>query len=248
MKLLYYLSIFLFFASCVSHKKITYFNDIQEVNSGVLSIPDAPVTKLRSGDIVEVQISSASLETNEYFQKDKSSIDEGFGGNLYQIDTKGAIYLPLVGELIVAGKTKKEARNSIEEALLNYVQKPIVNIRQADFKVSILGEVNVPGVYEIPGGELTVLEAIAYAGDLSVYGMRENVLLIRDNGVEKSFHRLNLNESSLLESEFFYLQNNDVVYIQPSKGLTSKDDNIYRILPLVISSLTFFAVVISLNQ
>ncbi|MEM9052618.1 MAG: SLBB domain-containing protein, partial [Bacteroidota bacterium] len=133
-------------------------------------------------------------------------------------------------------------------ALLDYVQKPIVNLRQSDFKITILGEVNAPGVYEIPTGEATVLEALGYAGDLTVYGQRENVLVIHDDGIEKSFHRLNLNDSGVLESDQFYLQNNDVVYVQPSKGFTSKDDNIYRILPLVISSLTFVAVVISLNQ
>ena len=225
-----------------------YFNDIQDLQSGALNIPNAPKPILKSGDVVEIQISSASLETNAYFEKDQSSSDEGFGGNMYQINAEGLIFLPLVGEVEIAGKTKEEARQTIEVALLDYVQKPIVNLRQSDYKITILGEVNAPGVYEIPTGEATVLEALGYAGDLTVYGQRENVLIIHDDGVEKSFHRLNLNDSGVLESEHFYLQNNDVVYIQPSKGFTSKDDNIYRILPLVISSLTFVAVVISLNQ
>jgi polysaccharide export outer membrane protein len=245
--LFYLLSIFLF-ASCVSHKQVTYFNDLQELETGKLNIPNAPSAVLKNGDLVEVQISSISLETNAYFQTDQSSSDDGFGGNLYQIDETGFIHLPLLGKVEIAGLSKEEARSTIETALLEYVQKPSVNLRIADFKITVLGEVNTPGVYKIPVGEASVLEALGYAGDLTVFGVRENVLLIRDNGVEKSFHRLNLNDSSVLESEHFYLQNNDVIYIQPTKGLTSKDDNIYRILPLIISSLTFVAVIISLNQ
>jgi polysaccharide export outer membrane protein len=235
-------------ASCVSHKQVTYFNDIQELDSGVLNIPDSPENLFKSGDLVEVQISSISLETNAFFEKDQSSADEGFGGNIYQISEKGEIYLPLVGPVKIDGLSTESARSAIEEALKKYVQKPNVNIRLADFKITILGEVDAPGVYKIPSGEATILEALGYAGDLTVFGQRENVLVIHDNGGDKSFHRLNLNDSSVLESEHFYLRNNDVIYVEPTKGFTSKDDNIYRILPLVISSLTFVAVVISLSQ
>ncbi|MFT6997891.1 MAG: polysaccharide export outer membrane protein [Cryomorphaceae bacterium] len=247
MKNLFYLLSILLFASCVSHKQVTYFNDLQELETGKLNIPNAPSAILKNGDLVEVQISSISLETNAYFQTDQSSSDDGFGGNLYQIDETGFIHLPLLGKVEIAGLSKEEARSTIETALLEYVQKPSVNLRIADFKITVLGEVNTPGVYKIPTGEASVLEALGYAGDLTVFGVRQNVLLIRDNGVEKSFHRLNLNDSSVLTSEHFYLQNNDVIYVQPTKGLTSKDDNIYRILPLVISSLTFIVVIISLN-
>lgn len=248
MKKLFYLLSIVLFASCVSHKQVTYFNDIQNLETGKLNIPNAPSSLLKIGDMVEVQISSISLETNAYFQTDQSSSDEGFGGNLYQIDKGGFIHLPLIGKLEIAGLSQEEARSTIEEALLEYVQKPSVNIRIANYKITVLGEVNNPGVYEIPNAEATLLEALGYAGDLTVYGVRSDVLLIHDNGIEKSFVRLDLNDSSVLESEHFYLQNNDVIYIQPTKGLTSKDDNIYRILPLVISSLTFVAVIISLNQ
>jgi polysaccharide export outer membrane protein len=248
MKNLFYLLSIAFFASCVSHKQVTYFNDIQGLESGALNIPNAPSSLLKVGDMLEVQISSISLETNAYFQTDQSSSDEGFGGNLYQVDQGGFIHLPLVGKVEVAGLSKEEARSAIEKVLLDYVQKPSVNLRIANYKITVLGEVNAPGVYEIPNAEATLLEALGYAGDLTVFGVRGNVLLIHDNGVEKSFVRLDLNDSSVLESEHFYLQNNDVIYVQPTKGLTSKDDNIYRILPLVISSLTFIAVIISLNQ
>jgi polysaccharide export outer membrane protein len=246
-KVLFIFAIFTL-ASCVSHQKVTYFNDILEMESGALSIPDAPQPMLKKGDVLEIQISSLSLETNAYFQRDQSSSDEGFGGNMYQISATGKVHLPLVGAVKIAGLTVDEARIAIEKALLAFVQQPVVNVRQSNFKITILGEVDAPGVYEIPTGEATILEALGYAGDLTVYGLRENILVIRDNGEEKTFQRMNLNESNVMESSNFYLQNNDVIYVQPSKGFTSKDDNIYRILPLVISSLTFIAVFISLTQ
>ncbi|MEM9052622.1 MAG: polysaccharide biosynthesis/export family protein, partial [Bacteroidota bacterium] len=114
MKNLLYFTAMLFFASCVSHKQVTYFNDIQDLQSGALNIPNAPKPILKSGDFVEIQISSASLETNAYFEKDQSSSDQGFGGNMYQINAKGLIFLPLVGEVEIAGKTKEQARQTIE--------------------------------------------------------------------------------------------------------------------------------------
>jgi polysaccharide export outer membrane protein len=243
----YFLGIALL-SACVSHKQVTYFNDIQEEMEGVLKIPESPENRLKPGDLIEINIASVSLETNQFFQKPASDGEEGFGGNTYQVSKEGAVEIPLVGKVHLGGLTLEEASETIKEALLEYVQKPTVNVRLVNFRVTLLGEVKNPGVYQIPTAEANVLEAIGYAGDLTVYGVRNNVLVIRTDGEEKRFHRLNLNDSGLMESDFFHLRNNDIIYVQPTKGLTSKDDNIYRILPLVISSLTFVAVVISLNQ
>lgn len=235
-------------SSCVSHKSVTYFNDLQEIESGTLNIPEPTLEKLRAGDLIEVNISSISLETNQFFQKSGSENEGGPGGNTYRISKEGFIEIPLVGAIKVADLTIDEATAAIREALLDYVQKPTVNVRLVNFRITLLGEVDQPGVYNIPEAEANVLEALAYAGDMTIYGTRSNVMVIRTEGDEKRFHRLNLNESDFMESKYFHLKNNDVVYVQPTKGLTSKDDNIYRILPLVISSLTFVAVVISLSQ
>lgn len=238
----------LLISSCVSHKNVTYFNDIQEEATGVLSIPEIPENLLKPGDLVEVNISSTSLETNRFFQRPSSDSGDNFGGNAYRIGYDGNLELPLVGKIAVSNQSTDEAAANIRKALLDYVREPTVNVRLLNFKITLLGEVRNPGVYEIPTAEANVLEALGYAGDLTLYGVRENVLLIRTEGEEKRFHRLNLNRSDILESEFFHLKNNDVIYVQPTKGLTSKDDNIYRILPLVISSLTLVTVLISLNQ
>lgn len=235
-------------ASCVSHKDVTYFNDLQESDSGVLNIPKAPVLKLQPNDIIEVDISSISKDANVYFQKGGSEIDKKYAGNSYQISVDGMIDLPLVGEIEVGGKTANEAEDLVKESLLTYLQMPSVNIRLVSFEITVLGEVKMPGVYNIADGRVNVLKAIGYAGDLTIYAKRNNILVIRNSDQGKEYFRIDLNNSGLLNSEQFYLQNNDVIYVEPSKGLTSRDDNAYRILPLVLSTLTFVVVILSLSN
>ncbi len=233
---------------CVPHKKITYFKDINESQGGTLAFPNPPAYMLQPGDIVELQVSSTSQETAQYFSKPGSDVDRKYAGNTYQINDGGQIDMPLVGLLQVGGLTTDSAQTVIRSALLKYLQKPTVNLRMVSFRITVLGEVDNPGVYDVPDGQVNILEALGYAGDMTIYGQRENVLLIRNEGDEKIYHRLNLNDSSTLTSEYFYLKNNDVLYVEPSKGATSKDDNAYRILPLVLSSLTFIVVIIGVMQ
>lgn len=236
----------LLIASCVPHKDVIYFHDLENKPSGEIPIPTAGILKLQPTDLIEISITSASRGTNEYFMKSGSEVDRKYAGNTYQISRLGTIDLPLVGEVFLSGKTIEEAEDIIKSELINYLQKPSVNIRMVSFQITILGEVNAPGIYDIPDASVTLLEALGYAGDLTIFGKRDNVLLIRSSENGKQYHRINLNDSKSLNSEFFHLQNNDVIYVEPSKGLTSRDDNAYRIIPIALSSLTFLAVVISM--
>src|SRR5690606_23528683 len=226
-----------FLVSCVSHKEVTYFNDLDNRNEGVLNMPNAPVLHLQPNDVVEVSISSISKDANEYFQKGGSGIDHKYAGNTYQIASDGSIDLPLVGKVIIGGMPNQEAEALIRDALLTYLQKPSVNRRLVSFEITVVGEVKMPGVYAIADGRVTVLEALGYAGDLTIFGKRDNILVIRNSDAGKAYFRINLNSSDVLNSDKFYLRNNDVVYVEPSKGLTSRDDNAYRILPLILSTL-----------
>lgn len=234
--------------SCVSHKDVTYFNDLDTTTEGKLNIPDAPVLSLQPNDVIEIAISSISKDASEYFQKGGSDIDHKYAGNTYQIARDGTIDLPLVGKIEIGGLTNQAAEAVIKEALLTYLQKPSVNVRLVSFEITVLGEVKMPGVYAIADGQVSVLEAIGYAGDLTIFGKRNNVLVIRNSDAGKEYFRIDLNNSDVLNSDKFYLRNNDVVYVEPSKGLTSRDDNAYRILPLVLSTLTFVVVIIGLSR
>ncbi len=236
------------FASCVSHEKVTYFNTISDANGGSLSVPPPPQVEFQRSDILEIGISSVSTEAAAYFTQAGSDVDKKYAGNTYQIGADGTIILPLIGAVTVAGKKKEEVEGILREALLEYLQKPSVNVRLASFKITILGEVETPGVYGIPEAQVTIFEALGMAGDLTIYGKRDNVLIVRGTGEQKSYQRISLNDTSIFASEYFYLHNGDLLYVEPSKGITSKDDNAYRILPLVISALTFAVVVIGLTQ
>lgn len=248
MKLLYALCLSgIILSSCVPHRKVTYFNDISESQSGNITVPEPPVVLLQPNDVVEINITSASKDANTYFQKTGSDVDKKYAGNTYQIARDSTIDLPLIGKMNIAGINADHASEKVRDALLVYLQKPSVNIRLISFSITILGEVQTPGVYDIPDGRVNILEAIGMAGDLTIYGQRENVLLMRTAPEGKSYSRLNLNETRFLNSDGFYLQNGDVIYVEPSKGMTSKDDNAYRILPLVLSTLTFLVVVIGLT-
>lgn len=235
-------------SSCVPHKKITYFNDIQESAEGNIDFQEPPEITLQPNDVVEIDINSVSKETNEYFVKAGSAVDKEYSGNTYQLSANGSVILPLIGQILLKDKTPEEAENIIKAAALKYLQSPTVNVRLVSFQITILGEVNNPGVYNIPDSKATILEALGCAGDLTIYGKRDNILLIRNDKNEKKYMRFNLNESELLSSRSFFLKNNDVLYVEPSKGKTSADDNAYRILPLIISTLTFVTVLISLTQ
>lgn len=242
------LAIILGLSSCVPHKKITYFNDIKESAEGDIDFKEPPVITLQPNDVVEIDINSISKEANEFFVKSGSSVDKEYAGNTYQLSSNGTIILPLLGPILLQDKTTEEAEEIIKEAALEYLQAPTVNVRLVSFQVTILGEVKRPGVYSITDSKATILEALGYAGDLTIYGKRDNVLLIRNAKEEKKYIRFDLNQIAVLSSENYYVKNNDVIYVEPSKGKSSADDNAYRILPLIISTLTFVTVLIGLSQ
>lgn len=235
-------------AGCVPHKKVTYFNNLSGTSPGTIQVPAPPGVVLQPADLVEVNITSASMEANAYFQKSGSETDRKYAGNVYQIARDSTIDLPLIGRVKIGGLEPDSAAGKLRVALLRYLQQPSVNVRLTSFSVTILGEVEQPGVYDIPAGRVNVLEAIGYAGDLTIFGRRDNILLIRNSPEGKNYYRLNLGSSDFMDSPLFYLHNGDILYIEPSQGRTSQDDNAYRILPLILSALTFVVVVIGLTR
>ncbi len=235
-------------SGCLSHKKVTYFNDISESRSGELAIPEAPELRFQPNDVVEVDVTSNSKETNEFFYKPGSDVDQSYAGNTYRVSRTGHISLPLVGEVAIGGLTADEANTVVLEKLLTYMKNPTVDIRLVSFQITVLGEVDKPGVYDIRRPSITLLEALGYAGDLTIFGKRDNLLIIRDYAGEKAYYRLSILDTDFISSPGYFLRNNDVVYVEPSKGRTSADDNAYRILPLILSALTFVVVFITLTQ
>ncbi len=138
----------------------------------------------------------------------------------YLVDNDGCINFPIVGSLHVAGLTKTECEDMIKEKVTPFLaktEKPIVTVRTSSYHVTVIGEVGGPKVVPVSTEKINIIEALAQAGDLTIYGKRDNVLLVREDSTgEKSVHRLNLNDANLFNSPYYYLQQNDIVYVQPN--------------------------------
>ena len=139
----------------------------------------------------------------------------------YLVDNKGNINFPIVGELHVGGLTKSEAEALVKEKIKPYMStniNPIVTVRMTGYQISVLGEVTRPGTFTVSREKITILEALAQAGDLTIYGVRDNVKLIREDASgKKTIVEMNLNDANIINSPYYYLQQNDVVYVTPNK-------------------------------
>ena len=155
------------------------------------------------------------------------------------VDKNGNISLPILGTIKVAGLTTFEAKAAVKERAEKFFKDPDVQLRFANFTITVLGEVAHPSSFIIPNERISVLDALGLAGDLTIYGRRDNVLVIRDNNGKKELSRLNLNSSDIFQSPFFYLTQNDIVYVQPNKSKAIQADaEQTRIITIAASILT----------
>ena len=211
-------------SSCVSTKDVPYMKNADIVDlTPSRGLYDA---KIMPKDLLTITVSTLNADASAPFNGGSTSIVAQGNSNTastqgYLVDNNGDIELPLVGKIHVAGLTKTLCQEAIRERIAPYLAKterPLVTVRMSSYRITVLGEVKGPGVIPVTTEKISVLEAIASAGDLSIYGRRDNVMLIReDSNGQKSIHRLNLNDANIINSPYFYLQQNDVLYIQPNK-------------------------------
>jgi polysaccharide export outer membrane protein len=151
----------------------------------------------------------------------------------YLVGEDGYIQFPVLGRIKIGGLTKVDAIKLLESRISEHVKDPIVTIQNLNFKVSVLGEVNNPGPFFLTNERISILDALSLAGDLTIYGKRENVLLIRDNTGKKEFYYFNLASTDIFKSPYFYLQQNDVIYVEPNdarqKNANYSQSNQYNI-------------------
>ena len=211
-------------SSCVSTKDVPYMKNADIVDlTPSRGLYDA---KIMPKDLLTITVSTLNADASAPFNGGSTSIVAQGNSNTastqgYLVDNNGDIEFPLVGKIHVAGLTKTLCQEAIRERIAPYLAKterPLVTVRMSSYRITVLGEVKGPGVIPVTTEKISVLEAIASAGDLSIYGRRDNVMLIReDSNGQKSIHRLNLNDANIINSPYFYLQQNDVLYIQPNK-------------------------------
>ena len=226
------LSLLIAMAGCSGSKKVAYFQNIDSISlAPSRGLYDA---KIMPKDMLSITVSTTDPEAYRPFNLSALNTVNASGsstGSLqtYLVDNDGNINFPVVGTLHVAGLTKNECQNTIRDKILPYMAKtenPIVTVRMSSYRVTVDGEVNSPGVIPVTTEKMSVIEALAQAGDLTIYGKRDNVLLIREDETgQKSAHRLNLNDANLLNSPYYYLQQNDILYVEPN-GVRAKNSSI----------------------
>jgi len=162
----------------------------------------------------------------------------------YLVDAQGSIQFPILGNVSVIGKTTIEIRSQIQELLAKYLENPIVSVRFLNFKIMLMGDVLKPGIYTFPSERVTLFEAITAAGDLTIFGNRKNIQLIRELNGKNQVIRIDLTDKNVLSTKFMYLMPNDIIYIEPGNGKIASADNLYRILPLLVTGLNIIALLI----
>jgi len=232
-------SVLLLSESCITRKDISYFQDITD------STKTQPINRsfdaiIQPGDILSIHVTSLSPEASSFFNVTGESMDQQVA-NTYLVNADGNVEMPLIGQIKVAGNTSPVAKFLIRNKLEKYLADPTVSIRIRNFKVTVLGEVQSPGVYTIPNEKITLIEALGLAGDLTIFAQRSNVLIIREKDGQRQFMKIDLRSKEFFESEFYYLHSNDVVYVEPGKGRIASADAWYRILPIVLSGLSTIA-------
>ena len=246
----------IFLAGCSSYKKVPYMQDPETVNSYGKEIPlyDA---KIMPKDLLSITVNTSDpraaapfnltvqspLNTNikDMYTTSQPALQQ------YLVNNEGEIDFPVLGKIKVGGLTKNEAESMIREKLQPYLKEtPIVTVRMANYKISVLGEVKSPGTFTVSNEKVNVLEALAMAGDMTIYGVRDNVKLIREDAQGKrQIVMLDLTKSDLVLSPYFYLQQNDILYVTPNKTV-SKNSDIGNTTSVVISATSILVSIASL--
>lgn len=244
--------------SCVSSKKIHYFQGLsnQENKTSEDGGSQNFETRIKTGDALMIIVSASdpvaaipfNLPSVATLGMEEGDLDRANGTSRFQVylvDRNGEIEFPVLGKIVIGGLTKEQALQKLSEQLIKYIDDPIVNLRIVNYKVSVIGEVNKPGTFDLSGERISLPEAISRAGDLTIYGNRSEVLLIRDiNGV-KSHYMLDLTSSDIINSPLFYLQQNDVVYVKPNKVRVNAS-GVGPNTTVIISSVSLLLTVIAL--
>ena len=212
-------------SSCVSRQEIVYFQGLEEAEAKLEE--NTHKEGIKPNDLLTISVAAAEQEAAIPYNLPVVAAPQG-GINMamsingrqqlqtYLVSKKGDIQFPQLGKLEVKGLSRQELSEKLEQQLADYIQDPIVTVKIVNFEVSVLGEVNRPGTFTIEDGYISLPQALGLANDLSIYGRRDNVLVMReDNGI-KTHAYLDLTDADVINSPYYYLQQNDVVYVEPN--------------------------------
>ena len=235
----------LFLVSCGSYKNVPYFQNSDEVD--FLKSQFLYDARIMPKDVLTITVNTTNPDAASPFNltvpttfnnQTRSTYSQALLQN-YLVDNDGCIDYPILGKLQVGGLTKSACEQLIHDKIVPYLnerENPVVTVRMSNYKISVLGEVARPGMFNVSNEKINILEALAQAGDLTIYGVRDRVKLIREdaNG-KKEMHTLNLNDANLISSPYYYLQQNDIVVVEPNK-VKSQNSSVGSMTTLMFSA------------
>lgn len=240
-------------SSCANTKKLRYFQDLSEsTEAKTVSVADFTDPTIQPDDILAININTIDAQATYSINSRNGGysnigVNPQLGGvaaaSGYLVDRNGFVDIPVLGKIKLSGSTTLAARDLIAAKAQVSFKNPVIDVRFSNFKITVIGEVNRPASYVIPNEQVTLLDAIGYAGDLTIYGKRENILLIRKdpNGRNLSV-KLDLTKKATLNSPYFYLRQNDVIYVEPNKTKVLNNDN--NVIKYITAAATIFTAVV----
>jgi polysaccharide export outer membrane protein len=242
---------FILLTSCVNTRKSVYFVDQQDAR--LPSSVTIPQTIITQNDLLSITVTSLNPTASTIFNapnitypNNTNHTGEPVQASGYLVDANGNIQFPQLGTIKAAGLTEEALRTQIVKSIIDkkLLVDPIVTIRHLNFKITVLGEVANPTVINVPSEKITLLEALGLAGDVTIYGKRDNILVIREESGEKVLKRLDLNTSEIFNSPYYYLRSNDIVYVEPNKAKVAGSSRSFQLLPIILSGLSFAAIIV----
>lgn len=207
----YIITLSLLLASCASTKKVTYFQGKENLETAMNT--DLYDARIMPKDILQINVFSLTPEASEPFNLKTTSG--------YLVDNDGSIEFPIIGTIQLGGLTKRQAEELIKSKVQPYMsasENVVVHVRMPNYKFTVIGAVGRSGVFVAQNEKVNIVEAIAMAGDLSLYGQRDKIFLIRENSEgQKEYHQMNINDANIVNSPYYYLQQNDIIYVEPRK-------------------------------
>lgn len=234
-------------SSCVSQRKLSYLRDVDASSADSINQSYTPLKEnyITKGDLLSIFVNALDIEAVQAFNMPVANVQNlgartvttaTGGGTLqgYWVDPDGNIDFPVLGILHVEGMTTTALKDTLTKLIGQSVKDPIININFMNFCVTILGEVKNPGRFTVNAQGMTIFEALGLAGDLTIYGKRNNVLISREVDGKMEFARLNLNDETIFASPYYHIRQNDVIYVEPNNARAISSQNI----PLYLSMIT----------
>ncbi len=257
-----FLSILSLASSCASYHDLVNFNDTELPEGGPQAIANASPLLVQENDLLRITVSSADLLASAPFNNEPAE-----GGNTpqgqiqrqtlelfsgYYVDEDGFIDFPVIGQVQVTGKTLEEVKGYLRAEIERYLKEPVVTVRFINFKVTVLGSVQRPGVVRASNPRLTLLEALGEVGDLTDYADRSEILVVREGEGERSYEYLDLHSDEIFGSPYFYLKQNDLIYVRPNSTRTAavaeRGQRVAQYGTVVLAAATLVATILNNNR